>query len=231
MSRKSPGDEYRFEAGREGTRDRHVDDYDSFLNHENDKNSPWNRFYSRVGGTGVMLMVGGSFVVLFLLSWLVYANGQTRTRLRLEAKQDEAKIVYDDMWKVVKETFNLTDQAQAAFTESYTKIMEAQNPREGQAQLALFINRVAPNSDFMPLYNRMAGTIEAKRAEFKTVQTELIDAKREDDSYFREQPSGFFVSTLTGRQPMKITLVTSTRTGEAYKSGKDDESLIPERQK
>jgi hypothetical protein len=189
---------------------------DSFLNHENDKNSPWNRFYSRVGGTGVMLMVGGSFVVLFLLSWLVYANGQTRTRLRLEAKQDEAKIVYDDMWKVVKETFNLTDQAQAAFTESYTKIMEAQNPREGQAQLALFINRVAPNSDFMPLYNRMAGTIEAKR---------------EDDSYFREQPSGFFVSTLTGRQPMKITLVTSTRTGEAYKSGKDDESLIPERQK
>jgi hypothetical protein len=65
--------------------------------------------------------------------------------------------------------------------------------------------------------------IVSQRDGFKFRQKELLDLKREHDNLIDLFPSSLFVGS---RGKIDVIIVTSTRTEEAFKSGKDDDTKL-----
>jgi hypothetical protein len=74
-------------------------------------------------------------------------------------------------------------------------------------------------------FDKLMNIIVSQRDGFKFRQKELLDFKREHDNLIDTAPSSFFVG---GRGKIEVVIVTSTRTENAFKTGKDDEvELFP----
>jgi hypothetical protein len=64
--------------------------------------------------------------------------------------------------------------------------------------------------------------IVSQRDGFKFRQKEILDYKREHDNLLTTFPNIMFASIL-GRNKIDVVIVTSTRTEDAFRSGKDDD--------
>ena len=73
--------------------------------------------------------------------------------------------------------------------------------------------------------------ITSSRDAFTMRQKEILDLKREHDNLLDTQPSGLLLASILGRQKIDVTIVISTRTDNAFKSGKDDDVDVFQKQK
>jgi len=162
------------------------------------------------------------FVTVFLggCPLITYGNREADLRTQVEASQQANQVVYDRVWKTLQQQAGVTDRYQESFRAIYKDIMDARNP-DGQAKLLKFVQESNPNFD-SNLFKTLMTSIEANRRDFEREQKTLIDIHREHTVMFRQFPSSVYLSVL-GRKQISIQLVTSTRTDEAFKSGKDDD--------
>jgi hypothetical protein len=165
------------------------------------------------------------FVAIFLggCPLIGYGNSEADLRTRVEASQQANQVVYDRVWKTIQQQAGVTDKYQESFRSIYKDIMDARNP-DGQAKLVKFVTESNPNFD-SGLFKTLMTSIEANRRDFEREQKTLIDIHREHTTMFRQFPSSFYLSIL-GRKEISIQLVTSTRTDNAFKSGKDDDTEL-----
>lgn len=160
-----------------------------------------------------LLMVGAFFLNL--------TNQDNKYRIAMRADSAAATIAYDNMWKEVTEKAQVSAEYKDAFNEALIQSMEARYGSEDrQSPLFKFINEQNPTMD-PSLFKEVMHTITVQRAIFMEAQKRLISDKQQHDLFFLMQPNNFFL-TLVGRQEMKITLITSSKTKKAYKSGEDD---------
>ena len=87
-----------------------------------------------------------------------------------------------------------------------------------QSPMFKWIQEQNPNFS-VELYKNLDDAIEGQREEFAMVQKRLIDIKREHQLLRQKFPSSLFVG---GRPELEIQIVTSTKTEETFKSGKED---------
>lgn len=73
--------------------------------------------------------------------------------------------------------------------------------------------------------SKLQQSIATQRTLFLNEERKAIDAKREHDTMLTTIPRSF-IYNLCGRTEFELKLVTSTRTDNAFKSGKDDELLV-----
>jgi hypothetical protein len=99
--------------------------------------------------------------------------------------------------------------------------MDARNP-DGQAKLVKFVKEANPNFD-SSLFKQLMTSIEANRRDFEREQKTLIDIHAEHTRLFRRFPSSMYLGFLD-RKELTIQLVTSTRTDNAFQTGKDDDT-------
>jgi len=96
----------------------------------------------------------------------------------------------------------------------------------GKETLMKWITESNPTFD-VSLYMTLMNTIEGSRNEFTMEQKKLIDIDRE----LKTMKVTFPNSLVLGRKAdLEIVLVTSSKTEEAYKTGKDDDiDLFPKK--
>ncbi len=167
----------------------------------------------------VLGSVVGIALFLVVIPIMNYGNKEVRLRKGIEASQLSNQVVFDRVWKTIQQQAGVTDKYQDSFRSIYKDIMDARNP-EGQGKLFKMVSEANPNFD-SSLFSTLMTSIESNRKDFEREQKFLIDRKREHDVLLETMPSSIYLSIL-GRKQINIQLVTSTRTDDSFKSGKDD---------
>ena len=174
--------------------------------------------------TGFLITAG--IVVLLGIMVAFWAIGLSNTYNKKfvtgKAAQLNSQVVFDNTWKKIQQQAGVADQYKIGFKEIYVAMMDARyagDSASGKETLMKWITESNPTFD-VSLYKTLMNTIEGSRNEFTMEQKKLIDIDRELKSMKVTFPNSLI---LGGKADLEIVLVTSSKTEEAYKTGKDDD--------
>lgn len=168
--------------------------------------------------------IAALFAIFFLIVgvwWVSTSNGEIGLRNQIEAKQSDNKNVYDSTWKQISQCAQVTDAQKTALLEIVTGYAKARTGNGG-GSLATSVHEVVPTMD-TSTFNQLMNIITSARKQFERVQTEILDLNRAHNNYIDMFPSSIVCG---GRPKIKVELVTSTRTGEAFATGTDDDVSV-----
>jgi hypothetical protein len=169
-------------------------------------------------------LVAGASVLLIAIvvgvMWVSANNTEIGLRNAIEAKQMDNTSEFDNMWKKIKQTAQVTDAAKTALQEIFIEHAKARSTGGGGG-LAKWVQESVPNiqPDSMPFKNLM-NIITSSRDRWTMRQKELLDLSREHNNVLGKFPSSVFVGS---RGKIEIQIVTSGRTKEAFESGEDED--------
>ena len=174
-------------------------------------------------------MILGAIVLLVvvgvgLLMNMHYKNEDMRIRNLITAKQKDLENNFDAMWKIISQQAQVKDEYKADFKDVYQAIMEERYQGD-KGSLMLWIKEHNPDFD-SKIYMKLMTSVEANRKEFMRSQTEILDMKRAHDNLRTVMPSKWFVQN----NEVSVNIVTSTKTEEIFKTGKDDDVQLFKRQ-
>lgn len=158
----------------------------------------------------------------------------------IQANWRTAQVEYDTFWKTVKEQGQVADQYSEKFKDIFLGSIDGRYSADAPAMFIMESNpTLSPD-----LFVQVQRSIEAGRAKFAQQQTNIADRIRRFDTDMSTAPNTFFVGMLgfphelTGEYaPSKdldgdglITVldyptITSAKTQEVFKSGREDEPL------
>lgn len=167
------------------------------------------------------LLALGTILAITVVSTL---NHETRISASIKAKQRDNANEMDGMWKTIDQVAQTTQAQKDALIEIFTGYAKARTGTGAGGSLANWIKEAVPTVDTRTFEN-LQNIITSKRDGFVMRQKELLDLSREHDQLLRTIPSGWICS-IFGRKPIEVTIVTSTRTENAFQTGKDDDTTL-----
>jgi hypothetical protein len=178
-------------------------------------------------GCGIFLVLGLVIALILGIFFVTTMNKETRLRNQITAKQTDNTSEYDNLWKKLSQSAQVTDAQKEALREII--VGNAQARKSGGGSLATVVHEAVPTVD-TSTFNNLLNIVTSSRDAWTMRQKELIDLKREHDNIIDLFPSNLICMVL-GRQKIDIKIVTSSRTGEAFKTGKDDDVDLFNRKK
>ena len=148
-------------------------------------------------------------------------NGEVRLKNAIVAKQKDNTSEFDNMWKKISQSAQVTDAQKGALLEIFTGYAESRSAGKEGGSLANWIHEAVPNVD-TSTFNNLQNLIASSRDSWTMRQKELVDLNREHDNTIDVFPSSMICSVF-GREKIEITIVTSGRTEKTFETGKDDD--------
>jgi hypothetical protein len=168
-------------------------------------------------------VIGVLFVIVLASSMVSTLNTEARLRTAIEAKQKDNTSEFDNMWKKLSQVAQVPEQKKNALMEIFNSHAESRSSGQKGGSLALWIKESVPNVD-LKVYDNLQNIIISSRDRWTMRQKELVDLERERTQMFRTIPSSVFLSVVGRREgDVKIVIVTSDRTDETFKTGKDND--------
>lgn len=167
-----------------------------------------------VAGVGILLAL-----ILFGMG-VSFHNQEVRLRNLITNKQTDNKNEMDAMWKNIAQTAQVAEKDRASLMEIFNGYAQGRAGTDPKTPLVNWIKEAVPNIP-AGTFDKLMNIIVSQRDGFKFRQKEILDFKREHDNLLTTFPNVVFASIL-GRNKIDVVIVTSTRTEEAFKSGKDD---------
>ncbi len=149
-----------------------------------------------------------------------YSNAEIRLRNTIVAKQTDNKNEMDAMWKTISQTASVAEKDRSSLMEIFNGYAQGRSGVGDNQAIVKWVKEAVPNVD-NSLFKQLMNIIVAQRDGFKMRQKELLDLSREHNNCLTLFPSSIICG---GRPPINIVIVTSTRTEDAFKSGKDDDT-------
>ena len=149
-----------------------------------------------------------------------YNNKEVSLRKLSDAQRGKIEVVHDQMWKILKDQANVTEDYRDSFDKIYKGIIEGRYSK-GDGSLMKLITESNPNFDTR-LYDKLMNSIEIQRTSFSTEQEKMLDIINEHETLINTLPYKWFISNT---KPIEYTIVSSTKTKEVMTSGTDDETL------
>ncbi len=170
------------------------------------------------------LIVGGAALIIGLAvfsMWYSATNKEVTLRARVEAEQKVCKNHFDNMWKILQEQAEVSNEYRDAFEKIFPKLMEERyGDKSGRAGALLsFVKESNPNFD-ISLYSNLQKSIRDERTGFTAHQDKLIDVHNTHTLLLRKKPSKWFLGDV---EEIKLMLITSARTNAAYETGEDND--------
>jgi len=163
--------------------------------------------------------------VFFIGSMFVnYSNQEVTLRTAIETKQEDNSSEYDNMWKKISQVAQVTQGQKDALKEIIVGYADARKGKDSGQAIMNWVQESCPTIDTKTFQN-LQNIITSSRDSFTMRQKELLDLNRQHKQLLRQFPSGLFLSLL-GRHEIEVTIVTSTRTDNSFKTGKDDDVKV-----
>lgn len=169
---------------------------------------------------GMISLIGLAVVgIIVFFMWWGATNREAELRTSVEAEQKVCQVHFDNMWKTIQGIADVADEYKEAFADIFPKIMEERYGGQRGGALLSFIKESNPHFD-ISLYSKVQNAISDERKEFTFHQDKLIDMERQHRRLLRTKPTSFF---FNASDTIHITLVTSSRTNNAYVTGEDND--------
>ena len=176
------------------------------------------------------LIIGGLIIAccialaLILGVWgISVSNKEQSLRNLVEAKQVDNTNEFDKMKKTLTQICQLTDAQTQMLVDVIVGNAEARSKGVAGGG-ALFsmktVQEAIPNVD-TSIITKIYNQVVASREAWSMRQKELIDLNRAHTDIITMVP-GNFVCMILGRKVINITIVTSSETKEAFRTGVDD---------
>lgn len=166
------------------------------------------------GGIVVLIL---ACVSMFCLR-MSYNNKEIEYRNLSDAQRTVISTHYDEMWKILQQQAQVTNEYKDGFKEIFTGIIGGRYDK-GDGSLMKWIQESNPNFD-ASMYKELMVSIKSERKAFTTCQDRMIDIVNQHKNLVTTEPSKWFISNVT---PIEFTPITSSRTNNAMESGIDDE--------
>lgn len=167
-------------------------------------------------GTIISLIVVGILGIFIAGSFISYHNTWTDVNNSYEEQLETDKVIYDEVWKVIKQKAGVTEKYAEDFKDVYVSMMEARN-YGGEA--FKWIQEQNPNFD-QSMYKDLMNTIESQRAKFTMNQRRLISLHKTLKNLKQKFPSSIFLSS---KVLPDLQTVTSSKTEKTFETGKEDD--------
>jgi len=170
-----------------------------------------------LAGLGVIALVG--LVLLFGVVGMY--NGQATLKNTYEMKVKDNQSEFDNMWKKIQQVAQVPEAKKNAFKEIYVEYAGARS-QEGQGKLMSWVQEAVPNVD-LSVYDNVMNILVASRDGWTMRQKELVDIARVYNQNLVVFPKNLILG-MFGFDKIDPDIVTSTRTDEAFETGKDDDT-------
>ena len=177
--------------------------------------------------TITIVVTAVSALALLFLTWffmsISYTNREAELRSLYTNSLYKNEAGYDAMWKIINQTSQVPKQYSQDFKDAYTSMLSAGNGTDGSSAMK---NLFAVASGMNPpkldssLYRKVQDVIESERTKFLNAQNDVLAIKNEHDILRTTFPGKLFVGNV---KPLPKVIVTSTKTNEAFQTGRDDD--------
>lgn len=167
----------------------------------------------------VSSVIGVMVIIILFAMNISIENNEIDLRETTVAQNKRCETYFDKMWKILTQKAGVTIQYKDAFMEIYPKLIEGRYS-QGDGSLMKWIQESNPDFD-TSLYKDLMKSIEIERTGFFNEQSILIDMQREHKVYLQKAPSRWFLDD--NLKPVDIKVITSSRTDEVYRTGKEDD--------
>jgi hypothetical protein len=151
-----------------------------------------------------------------------FHQSETDVRIVFENKVEANKTDFDNMFKTIQQVAQVPAAHKDAFVEVMTKYADARSSGQGEGSFLSIMNEAVPDfTGSTELFAKVQTVVEAKRESWTTRQKELISLKTEHDRIIRKGLGPIWAGVLN-RDALTLVIVTSSRTDNAFESGKDE---------
>lgn len=171
----------------------------------------------------VGLAVAGTIALIGLVTLVTAVgiyNAQSSLQNTYEMKIKANESDFDNMFKKIRQSVQIPEAKKDAFRDIFTAYAGARTS-EGQGRVMAWVKESAPNVD-LSTYDNVLNIINGSRDSWTSRQKELVDLAREYNQNLVVFPKNIFLK-FCGFQKIDPKIVTSTKTEEAFKTGKDDD--------
>ena len=178
----------------------------------------------------IKFAVIGFIVILFIgifSSVVSTSNSEVDLRNRFKQKMDERTAFYDKMWKTISQKSQVTIKNDSSFAKNINAIMAGR--KDSPNLFMKFVQESNPNANFdqvSSLYKDLSQTIEGERDGFFMEEKVIQGIVLEHDNIMSKFPSGWILSTFMGRKNLIYKPITSDRTDDVIKTGKDNDVKV-----
>lgn len=169
---------------------------------------------------------GVAATLIFVLVSLTVStsNQEVDVRSQFEQKMDERKAFYDKLYKILNQKSQIASKNDSSFRKNIDIIMSGRKDAEGTVMK--WITESNPNAQYAEvssLYKDLSRAVEAQREGFFEQEKTIQDIVRVHKNLLRKFPSGVLLTTLFGRKELTYTPISSDRTDDVFKTGKDND--------
>jgi hypothetical protein len=166
-----------------------------------------------------LLFFGGLIFVSQLIS---FSNNEIELKNAFKQKKDERTAFYDKMWKTISQKTKIAVKNDESFKQNINIIMTGRQDSENV--IFKLIQEVNPNANFgevSSLYKDLSRTIEGEREGFFNQEKVMQDIVMQHSNLLDKFPNSFY-NIFFNRKHLEYKPITSDRTDEVMKSGKDN---------
>lgn len=174
-----------------------------------------------------LVIAGIAFVVLVMVvgaisvtTFLVHRSTVIKLQTRIESQYTTNKSSYDNMWKTFKESAQVTDMQADDFKDTYEKMISGRYDNDKN----LLVKAVQEQNPSLnsAVYTELQQQVEDGRAKFHNNQEKISDLVSE---YNADIQNYFVMNAICNFEKLNPDdyIVTSEKTQNAFKTGKDDE--------
>jgi len=181
-----------------------------------------NRFNNQLLIKLGLIGLGIIFIVVFFSNFVLFSNTEIDLRNTFDQKIDERTSFYDKMYKVISQKSQIAVKNDESFRQNINIIMEGR--KDAPQVFMKWITESNPNvnySEVSVLYQDLSRSVEAQREGFFNEEKVIQDVVKQHKNHIQKFPNSFY-NIFMGRQPLVYKPITSTRTDEVMKTGKDD---------
>ena len=168
---------------------------------------------------GVMLLTCIVFVSIAVGTY----NTQAGLKNRYEMKVVDNTSEFDNLWKKLNQVAQIPDKKKDALKEIFNSYASARtSPNQGQ--MMSWIKEAIPNAD-MSIYDNLMNIVIASRDSWTMRQKELVSIAEVYNGNLVTFPNNIFLG-MFGFKKINPEVITSTKTENVFKSGKDDDTQL-----
>ena len=164
----------------------------------------------------IVVVLGG--VCIFSKGVSVY-NTHIDLKNQIEAKQKANEAIFDNNWKKINQTVQVSDKYKDGLKEVLLAYTSGRS--KGDSQLLMDWTKEAVPTFDSSIYKQINNVITSSRDDFTKNQEILIDLSRQHQQFIQKFPNNVFCAVL-GIKEIEIKVVTSSKTEEAFNTGKED---------
>jgi hypothetical protein len=172
--------------------------------------------------------IGLLFSIITTMSVIGTLNREADLHVLIDNKQKDNENEFDNMWKKIAKTAQVPDAYKNSLKEIIIGNAQARALGNGgnNGALATWIQEAVPNVNSLgDTYNNLMNIITSSQDAFTFRQKELLGLNTTHNQMFKHVVEGFVLRTF-GREETKVVIVTSTKTENVFKAGKDDDTSV-----